>query len=100
MMKMLIAGASGLVGKSLVSGFAKEHEITVLGRDSALLKKIFPKHRAITWPGLEKESATNYQLVINLCGESIAAKRWTRQQKQKLYYKAELKQLKILLTGH
>lgn len=84
MMKILIAGASGLVGKSLVSCLAKEHEITVLGRDSALLKKIFPKHHAINWPELKKESATNYQLVINLCGESIAAKHWSRQQKTKI----------------
>jgi hypothetical protein len=84
MMKMLIAGASGLVGKSLVSDFSKKHEITVLGRDSDLLKKIFPNHHAITWRRLEKESATNYQLIINLCGESIAAKRWTRKQKAKI----------------
>lgn len=84
MMKILIAGASGLVGKSLVSCLPKEHEITVLSRDSALLKKIFPKHHAITWPELKKESVTNYQLVINLCGESIAAKHWSRQQKTKI----------------
>jgi len=83
-MKILIAGATGFIGSSLVSSFSDEFEITVLGRDMDHLKRRFPQHHAVDWKGLKSESATDYQIVINLCGENIADKRWTSEQKTKI----------------
>lgn len=82
-MKILIAGASGFIGKSLVSALAPSYKITVLGRNKRRLKEIFPEQRAIDFPGLATEPIENYTVVINLCGESID-KRWTVQQKAKI----------------
>lgn len=83
-MKILIAGASGFIGKSLVPSLAIEHEITVLGRNVSALKTHFPQQRAIDWQMLEIESPADYQVIINLCGENIADKRWDNDQKNKI----------------
>lgn len=83
-MKILITGASGFIGKHLSSSFASEHDITVLGRNIDTLKRLFPHQRAIDWQALDTESATDYQMLINLCGENIADKRWTHDRKNKI----------------
>lgn len=83
-MKILIAGASGFVGQHLVPYLVSEHEISVLGRYLPSLKARFPEHRVLDWGGLQKESARDYDLVINLCGENIGNTRWTEKQKKKL----------------
>ena len=85
-MKILVAGATGFIGKNLVLSFEREHEITVLGRDISRLKKFFPKHYALDWQDLAAEPATNYQVVINLCGENISSQRWTSEQKTKIIH--------------
>ena len=83
-MKILIAGASGFIGQHLVPFLTKNHDITILGRSMAKLKRCFPQQKGINWNDLKSEPVADYQLVINLCGESIANKRWTKQQKIKI----------------
>lgn len=83
-MKILVAGASGFLGRNIVSALAVEHEVTVLGRDLVSLKVLFPKQHQITWEMLKGESATEYQLIINLCGESIAGGNWTPERKRRI----------------
>jgi uncharacterized protein (TIGR01777 family) len=84
-MKILIAGASGFIGRQLVDGLEKNHEITVLGRNASVLETCFPEGKTIcTWDSLASLNATEYDAVINLCGFNIGASRWTSKVKQAL----------------
>jgi uncharacterized protein (TIGR01777 family) len=86
-MDILIAGASGFIGTELVKALLPHHTITVLGRSTQLLKKHFPKTVTIkTWEELLQLDATQYDVVINLCGHNIAAARWNRQVKEELIH--------------
>ena len=79
-MKILIAGASGLIGQALVAAWHDQHDIVVLGRDVGKLKKVFPKQAAITWAQLQ--SVEEFDVVINLAGANIGQGRWTAKRKQ------------------
>ncbi len=84
-MKILITGASGLIGRHLTETLlSQSHDITVLTRAPERATKILgPKVQL--WSSLkDKTSLDGFDAVINLAGEPIADKRWTRDQKQKL----------------
>ncbi|EIC84909.1 TIGR01777 family oxidoreductase [Serratia sp. M24T3] len=84
-MKILITGASGLIGRRLTETLlSQSHQITVLTRAPERAAKILgPK--VDLWPSLkDKTSLDGFDAVINLAGEPIADKRWTKEQKQKL----------------
>lgn len=84
-MKILITGASGLIGRRLSETLlSQSHEITVLTRAPERAAKILgPKVQL--WRSLaDKTSLDGFDAVINLAGEPITDKRWTREQKQKL----------------
>ncbi|STX27844.1 nucleoside-diphosphate sugar epimerase [Legionella beliardensis] len=84
-MNILIAGASGFIGRHLVTALHAKYNITVLGRDKFKLKQAFPKTLTyLTWDELSQTSAQQYDIIINLCGHNIAASRWTNQVKQKI----------------
>ena len=81
-MKILIAGASGLVGSALIPALAAETaEITRLVRSSPGAGEIewHPNHDQIDNVRLE-----GFDAVINLAGENIAGGRWTDEQKRKI----------------
>lgn len=84
-MKILIAGASGFIGKGLTKSLMQDNQLTVLGRDRKRLEKAFPENIEImTWDELEKHQANQFDVVINLSGSNIAAKRWNSAVKQEL----------------
>jgi uncharacterized protein (TIGR01777 family) len=85
-MKIVLTGATGCIGKSLVKKLLEHHhDITVIGRSKEKILKIFPHGiSAYSWEELPKLSADTVNAVINLAGENIAAKRWSKQQKQKI----------------
>lgn len=84
-MNILIAGASGFVGKALVDALKDNNEITVLGRSEATLHQLFPTHTAYcTWDTLSQLDAHHYDAVINLCGYNIATQRWTDSVKKQI----------------
>ncbi len=89
-MKIVIFGASGFIGKMLFTALLSEaHEITVVTRDIDRTKKILGYDAEFcTWDdgdasGLVK-IFTGAKAIINLAGESIASKRWSKNQKQKI----------------
>ncbi|MBA3535540.1 MAG: TIGR01777 family protein [Tatlockia sp.] len=84
-MNILIAGASGFIGRNLVKALQNNHNLTVLGRSSTGLEKIFPKGVKIcSWDSLANLDPNTYDAVINLCGHNIGASRWNAKVKQKL----------------
>ncbi|MFA6235828.1 MAG: TIGR01777 family oxidoreductase [Bacteriovorax sp.] len=90
-MKILITGATGFVGKSLTENLlALGHDIHVLSRSVEKAKSVFPQSNvsAFEWRNnLElppAEALNGINGVINLMGENIGAKRWSKEQKKKL----------------
>lgn len=83
-MNILIAGASGFIGTELVASLSKSHKITVLGRDQKRLERQFPQIQALTWDTIANADATAFDLVINLSGSNIGARRWNPEIKDEL----------------
>lgn len=84
-MNLLIAGATGFIGKKLVTALQSTHTVTVLGRDMANLHRHFTKPvNTVTWESLPKLNANKYDAVINLCGYNIAASRWSGRVKEEI----------------
>lgn len=85
-MNLLIAGASGFIGHHLVNVLQLTHKITVVGRNKERLEKRFPqkKIKTCTWEKLADLDANSYDAIINLCGYSIGASRWTEKVKRLL----------------
>lgn len=87
-MKILITGASGLLGSALVSVLATNYPLVIISRNIAKTKeKIKQKVDFYQWDNYElpKNALKGVTGVINLAGENIANKRWTQKQKQKIY---------------
>ena len=81
-MKILVAGASGLVGSALIPVLESEGtEITRLVRSS-------PKANEIEWhPNqgqIDAARLEGFDAIINLAGENIAEGRWTDEKKRKI----------------
>jgi uncharacterized protein (TIGR01777 family) len=66
----------------------KQHEVTILSRRPENVHKIFPTVRVEFWDAKTSNGLTSAldgaNVVINLTGESIAAKRWTQTQKERI----------------
>ena len=83
-MKILISGSSGLVGSDLCAFLVHQgHDVYKLVRHKAKIDS-----KSIYWdPELKELNPAlleGFDAVINLAGENIAAKRWTKAQKQLL----------------
>jgi uncharacterized protein (TIGR01777 family) len=81
-MKILIAGASGLVGSALVSKLRAEGaSVTPLVRSAAKDGEIewHPDRGTIDAPALE-----GFDAVVNLAGDGIANGRWTEEKKRRI----------------
>jgi len=87
-MKVMIAGATGLIGKKLVKGLIERGDsVFVIGRSVDKIKSIWgEKVLAIEWNPRNPESGSNKNLsaalgevdgVINLAGENVGGKRWS-----------------------
>jgi uncharacterized protein len=89
-MKILIAGATGFIGKKLVKKLdEKGHEIVVLTRNKETARFHIPIHCEIQqWDPdnnpLSTNSLKDIDAVINLSGENIASSFWTENKKRKL----------------
>ncbi|MBI3401116.1 MAG: TIGR01777 family protein [Acidobacteria bacterium] len=67
-MKILIAGGTGFLGRPLAAALAAEgHDVAVRGRS-----------------GVAASDIDGASAVVNLAGESIAGRRWTAAQKQRI----------------
>lgn len=90
-MKIVLTGATGFVGKSLVKELLKNnHQLVILTRNSENAKKIF-KSLPLSYFNWDSEkdlppieAFESCDAIINLLGENIAAKRWSNKQKNKI----------------
>ncbi len=89
-MKIAISGATGLIGKKIIDELIKGNdEVIVLTRSVHKAKNVFGnKINFINW----SKNITDWQnqlekidVVINLAGENVMARRWNDQHKTKIY---------------
>lgn len=89
-MKVFITGGTGLIGRHLIPELIdKKHDVYVLSRNQEKAqKKLGDKVTVIagnpTESGPWMDELANMDAVVNLVGENILRKRWTRKQKIKL----------------
>ena len=85
-MKILVTGATGFVGKTLLPLLTeKGHEIIILTRDiNSAQVRVPVVCKIIEWDPVKPLShiEDNIDIVINLCGENVASGRWTPKRKQ------------------
>lgn len=88
-MHIVIAGGSGFLGTALTHALVADgHDVTILTRHNPP-PAARPHVASVSWTpngssGAWANSVNGADAVINLAGESIAAKRWSDAQKQKL----------------
>ena len=83
-MRVLVSGASGLIGSALCDAFAQRGDsVTKLVR-----KEETPSGNEIRWDPaaaqLEPEKLEGFDAAIHLSGESIASGRWTERKKREI----------------
>lgn len=93
-MKILITGATGFLGRRLCLRLSQDgHQLVVLTRNPARSKDLISvPHEAVKWDTQADPSLLTFQpsfrdieVVLSFAGESIAAKRWSFEQKKKIY---------------
>lgn len=83
-MKILISGASGFIGQSLIPALQEQgNEIIAISRNSNEASKILPAAVSlIGWDNNELRAALGEaDVVINLAGETIASPPWNKKKK-------------------
>ncbi|HYR76755.1 MAG TPA: TIGR01777 family oxidoreductase [Pyrinomonadaceae bacterium] len=82
-MKVLIAGASGLIGSALIPTLETD------GAEVTRLVRSTPKPGEIEWhpnqDAMDPARLEGFEAIINLAGENVAAGRWTEDQKRKIH---------------
>src|SRR5258708_7804630 len=88
-MKIVVAGGTGFLGGPLAAALSSGgHEAAILSRGVAVVPEM-ARWRAVKWTpdgsaGPWAGDIDGVGAVVNLAGESIAAKRWTDAQKQRI----------------
>ena len=80
-MKILISGASGLVGRQVMQALATQgHQVRALARNNTQTTPYWDIERKVIALGRD----TDIDVVINLAGENIAKGRWTTAKKKRI----------------
>jgi len=88
-MKRIIAGGTGFIGKALAKRWLTQgHEVVIIGRSLNKIQKIFGTQvTAVSWDQF-KENGVHFlkdaEVIVNLAGANIAAKRWSEPYKQEI----------------
>ena len=82
-MRILLTGATGLIGQALCQRWQHQHQLICLSRDVAKAQR--NSDLAVHWTdSLASVDFNQLDAVVNLAGEPIAAKRWTDKQKNRI----------------
>lgn len=84
-MKIVIAGATGFIGKALCDSLVQQHQVIALTRNIEKAAVILPKEIEIlafneNW----QKKIRGCDAIINLSGANIAQGQWTKKQKTKI----------------
>ena len=74
-MKILITGATGFIGSFLVNSLRTEHELLLISRQAKLAARHLPVDNLKVIQIEQLKSLDDVDVIINLAGESLAAKR-------------------------
>jgi len=87
MKKIIINGASGLLGKALIDYLDKNvYNFAVIARNTGKAESMFPECKIIKYKdSLLPEIFEDYFAVINFAGASIGGRRWNDEYKKQLY---------------
>ena len=105
-MRVVVAGGSGFIGRKLIGGLLQEHhEVTLISRTPEKTGNYFPGVQVRFWDAKNETALTGIldgaDAVINLTGESLASKRWTQIQKERiLFSRIESTRALILAINH
>lgn len=83
-MKILVTGATGMIGNHLVPLLASDNDVTALTRNVAVAERILGSRVTLLSDISHLQSLDGFDLVINLAGEPLADKRWNDEQKQRI----------------
>lgn len=82
-MKILITGGSGLIGSNLIP-ILRPCDVSVYTRNVAMAEQILGHKIHFLSTLSHFDNLDEYDVVINLAGEPIVAKKWTDEQKHKI----------------
>ena len=83
-MKILISGATGLVGSALVRAF-ECYDLILCGRSLTKLKQSYEnRYTTVTWHSLTDEQIAECDVIINLAGANIAEGRWSSKRQAEI----------------
>jgi len=82
-MRIVIAGATGFIGRALCRDLAGDHEVVALSRDARRAAGVLGSDaRIVEWDGRTTSGwareVTGAAAVVNLAGENVASERWSR----------------------
>ena len=87
-MKILVTGATGLIGKQITHALMVEgHQVIALSRSPKKLSEL-PENQIFSWSDdkpVPLEALKNCDVIIHLAGEGIADKRWTNHRKKRIW---------------
>lgn len=84
-MKILVTGGTGFIGKKLCQFLlSKNHELTVLSRSPGKVASLCGDSVNAIDDIAQLTASTSFDAIINLAGEGIADKRWSKKRKQQL----------------
>lgn len=83
-MRILVTGATGLIGRHLIALLAKDHTVTALGRDNKKTSRVLAQLVDLCLTLEELDTLDGFDAIINLAGEPIAEHRWSQKQKQRI----------------
>jgi len=89
--RFLVTGGTGFIGSRLCKALIQEgHDVTLLIRDKTKALEIFkdiPGKLTLfeSFDNIPNPSSMSFDVVINLAGEPLISRRWTSQQKERLF---------------
>jgi len=83
--QILITGATGLIGKKIISALQKAgHTISILSRKDNYIPGVKTYVWDVYHDKIDHNCMTDVDTIIHLAGENIAAKKWTPKRKQQI----------------
>jgi uncharacterized protein len=81
----MIAGGTGFIGRALIKKLETQHDITIITRSHVNDKDHLKAHTILNWNTLQEtanELLQTTDVIINLCGENIGKKSWSKKRKK------------------